>query len=105
MAALAVIPMASGATRKPVKKTVRVGDYFLTPKKLTVPPNSTIAWKWNDGDSHNVTLRKRPKGVKAFHSAIASSDYTYRHKLVKKGTYVVICTLHPDTMRQTITVK
>jgi plastocyanin len=117
VAAIAVIPAASGsstqvtqsAKRKPVKRTVKVRDYYLSPTKLKVPPRSTITWKWpsleNEGDSHNVSLRKKPKGVKRWESEIASSDYSFKRKLRKKGKYVVICTLHPDDMRMTIRVK
>jgi plastocyanin len=104
--ALALIPGASGAS-KPVKKTVKVGDYFLSPGKLTVPRKSTIVWKWQaaNSDSHDVTLRKRPKGVKRWHSEIATTDYRFKRKLTVKGKYVVICSLHPYDMRQTITVR
>jgi plastocyanin len=107
VAALAVIPAASGSST-PVKKTVKVGDYFLSPKKLTVPRRSTIVWKWPavPGDSHDVALTKtHPKGVKRWHSDIASSEYSFKRKLTVKGKYVVICTLHPYQMRQTITVR
>jgi plastocyanin len=117
VAAIAVIPVASGAStnvahaakRKPVHRTVKVRDYYLSPTKLKVPPKSTITFKWpsleNEGDSHNVSLRKKPKGVKRWESEIASSDYSFKRKFRKKGKYVVICTLHPDDMRTTIRVK
>jgi len=116
VAAVAVIPAASGSTahvtqaaKEPVKRTVKVRDYYLAPAKLSVPRRSTIVFKWpsleNEGDSHNVSLRKRPAGVKRWTSEVASSDYTYKRKLRKKGKYVVICTLHPYDMRMTIRVK
>lgn len=111
-AALAAIPVASGSpapVHAAVSKVVKVRDYYLAPKSLTVRPGTTIVWKWpsldNAGDSHDVALKRRPKGVRAFHSDIASSDYTFKHKLRVKGKYVVICTLHPYQMRQTITVR
>jgi plastocyanin len=106
MAALAAVP-ASAGKHKPVHRTVKVGDYFLSPTKLTVPRKSTITWKWPSaaGDSHDVKLTKRPKGVKRFQSEIAASDYTFKRKLRVKGKYVVICSLHPTEMRQTIIVK
>jgi plastocyanin len=117
VAAVAVIPAASGssthvtqaAKRKPVKRKVKVRDYFLSPTKLKVPPRSNIVFTWpsleNEGDSHDVALRQRPKGVKRWKSEIASSDYSFKRKLRKKGKYVVICTLHPYEMRMTIRVK
>ena len=105
--AVAAMPAAAGK-KKPVTKTVKLGDYFMTPEKFTVPVKSTIVWKWptTAGDSHDVKLtKKRPKGVKGWQSDIASSDFEYRKKLRVKGKYVVICSLHPISMRQTITVR
>jgi plastocyanin len=88
-------------------KTVKVGDYFLSPGKLTVSHGTKVTWKWlaSNGDTHDVKLKKGPKGVKKFHSGYASTDYTYAKKLRKPGKYTVICTLHPNSMHQTITVK
>jgi plastocyanin len=110
VAAVAVIPAASGsvsaAAKKPVKRTVKVRDYYLSPSKLKVTPRSTITFKWPsvEGDTHNVALVKGPKGVKHWHSQYASSDYSYKRKLRKKGRYKIICQLHPD-MKTIITVK
>jgi plastocyanin len=88
-------------------RTVKVGDYFLTPGKLTVAHGTKITWKWQaaNGDTHDVKLKKGPKGVKHFHSGFASTDYSYAKKLKKRGKYTVICTLHPQLMHETITVK
>jgi plastocyanin len=104
-AALAVAPAAT-AGRTP-KKTVKVGDYFLAPGKTTVRPGTKVTWKWlsSNGDTHDVKLKKGPKGVKKFHSQYATSDYSYSKTLKKKGKYTVICTLHPTQMHQVITVK
>jgi plastocyanin len=106
-AALAAVPATAGKAA-PVKKTLHLGDYYMTPKKVTVPVKSTIVWKWPSvaGDSHDVKLTKtRPKGVKRFQSDIAASDFSFKRKLRVKGKYVVICSLHPTQMRQTIIVK
>jgi plastocyanin len=93
-------------TAKAPKKTVKIGDNFFSPKKLTVAAGTTVTWKWNsdNADSHDVKLNKAPKGVKKFHSDIAATDYSYKKKLSKKGTYSLLCTLHED-MTQKITVK
>jgi plastocyanin len=116
VAAVAVIPAASGssagvraAAKKPVKRSVKVRDYYFAPEKLSVPRRSTITWKWpsedQSGELHNVKLVKGPKGVKHFKSQYASSDYSYKRKLRKRGKYTVICQLHPYDMRMTIRVK
>ena len=108
VAAIAAIPATAGKSKPPVKKTAQLGDYFITPAKMSVPKGSTVVWKWptTAGDSHDVKLTKtRPKGVKRWQSQIAVSDYKYKKKLKVKGKYVVICSLHPNTMRQTIRVR
>lgn len=84
-----------------------MGDDFLSPSKLTVRRKTVVAWKWPSapGDSHDVALRTRPKGVKRWISDIRDSRYTYRKRLTVKGKYVVICTIHPYSMKQTIIVR
>jgi plastocyanin len=96
---------ADGAVSAP-KKTVKVGDNFFSPKKLSVKAGTTVTWKWNsdNADTHDVKLKKGPKGVKKFHSDSAATDFSYKKKLSKKGTYSLLCTFH-EGMTQKITVK
>jgi plastocyanin len=99
-------PAAARTASKPKRKNVKVGDNFFSPKKLKVAKNTTIVWKWSsaNGDSHDVYLSKRPKGVKRFHSDPAATDFSYKKKLKRPGKYKILCTLHEE-MVQTITVK
>ena len=85
---------------------MKVGDNFFSPKKLSVKSGTTVTWKWrsDNADSHDVKLKKGPKGVKRFMSEIAATDYSYKKKLTKKGGYSLLCTLH-EGMTQKITVK
>jgi plastocyanin len=103
-AALAVAP-AAASTPKPLK--VQVADDFFLPAKKTVKPGTKVVWKWLDynGNTHDVKLKKGPKGVKKFQSEILSADVSYKKKLTVPGKYSIICSLHPDTMKLTITVK
>jgi plastocyanin len=88
-------------------RTVKVGDYFLSPGKITVSRGTKISWKWlaSNGDTHDVKLKRGPSGVKRFHSDYASTDYTFARTLKKPGKYTFICTLHPTAMHEVITVK
>ncbi len=88
------------------KKTVQVGDDYFSPVKATVKPGTTIVWKWLsvNGNTHDVKLKKGPKGVKRFHSDPAAADFTYKRVLKVKGKYSIICTFH-ENMVQTITVR
>ena len=101
---LAIVPAQAATTKK---RTVEIGDYYFTPAKVTVKRNTVFVWKWpaGGGDAHDVYLRKGPRGVKKFHSEIFVADERFRKKLTKRGNYRIICTLHPDSMKQTITVK
>jgi plastocyanin len=110
VAAVAVIPAATagGAAKKaPKPRVVKVADDYFSPAKITnVSRGRTVMWKWLavNGNTHDVKLRKGPKGFKRFHSEAATADYTFKRKLTKKGRYVVVCTFHED-MKMTITVK
>lgn len=101
---LAVMPAQAAKTKK---RTVEVGDYYFAPAKMTVRRNTVIVWKWpaGGGDGHDVYLKKGPRGVKRFRSEVLFADATYRKKLTKRGRYRIICTLHENSMRLTITVK
>ena len=95
----------AGAAKRPVKKSVKVGDNFYSPRKLTLPRNSTVVWKWlpGNGETHDVRLTRRPKRAKRFVSAPAATDYSYEKKLTRTGRYTIICTYHED-MAQSIKV-
>jgi plastocyanin len=102
---LAVAPAQAGKT--PVKRTVKVEDYFFSPAKLTVKKNTIVVWRWPvaGGDGHDVVLVKGPRGVKKFASDVFFADEIYRKRLKVPGKYSIVCSLHPDDMKQTITVK
>jgi len=106
--ALALVPAASGGSTAPVaKKRVNVLDDYFTPVKFTVKRRTRIVWRWgaDNGNTHDVKLRKGPAGVKRFQSDPATADFAYRKTLYKRGTYSIICTYHQTIMRQTIVVK
>ncbi len=96
----------TATARAAATKTVKVADNFYSPKKLSVPKDTTIKWKWSNqnADSHDVYLNKKPKGVKRFQSPPAATSFTYKKKLTKSGTYKILCTFHENmTMRIDVT--
>ncbi|MEA2480715.1 MAG: hypothetical protein QOJ07_2637 [Thermoleophilaceae bacterium] len=107
LAAACLVPAATPAEAGSAKKVVNIGDYYFSPAKLTVRKNTIVVWRWpsGGGDGHDVYLTKGPKGVKKFHSDVNFADATFRQRLKVKGRYSIVCTLHPDQMRETITVK
>jgi plastocyanin len=104
--ALAVAPAGLAATKTPKPRTVKVADDYFGPASMKVRPKTKIVWKWlsYNGNTHDVKLKTRPKGVKSFQSDPATSDYRFKRTLYKKGTYKLICTFHQN-MKMTITVK
>jgi len=103
-ALLAAAPAGAGSTQR---KTAKVADYSISPSRLTVNAGSLVTWRWpyTGGDTHDVKLVRAPRGVKKWQSDLASESFNYRKRLKVPGKYTVICSLHPDDMRQTITVR
>jgi plastocyanin len=104
--ALALALAGASAASRTHTRTVRVGDDYFSPVRLTVKKGTRIRWVWNsdNADTHDVRLGKRPKGVKKFHSQLAASDYSFSRKLTVPGTYKLYCSIH-YAMRETIVVK
>jgi plastocyanin len=91
-------------------KTVKIGDNFYAPVKVTVKPYTKVTWRWpslasGGGDTHDVKFKKGPKGVPHYQSEPAAADYRYAKLLTKVGTYHIICTFHEGEMEQTIVVR
>ena len=99
------VPLAKG--KKPEK--VKVLDNFYNPttsrSRRTARSSGSGATDFN---SHNVTLKKGPKGVKkSKFTSQTSSDkgFTFTKKFKKPGKYNFYCTIHPDIMKMKVMVK
>jgi plastocyanin len=118
MAALAV--PATGVAGKGKKAKVTVNDDFFNPDNLKVKKNTKVKFKWDETNlnTHNVTLKKGPKGVKKTKKPCAKGKITKCNKSAsgsiginfaptfnKKGTYKFVCTIHPTVMQLTVKVK
>jgi plastocyanin len=97
---------ASGALAGGKPKTIKVGDDYYAPAKVTVKAGTTVKWNWLAGNTntHDVRLKSGPRGVKHFKSEIAASDYSFKRTLKVPGKYRIYCSLH-EAMVETITVK
>jgi plastocyanin len=103
---LALALAGASAASAPKPRTVKLGDDYYSPAKLTVKKGTKIKWSWLAGnaDSHDLRLKSGPRGVKKFHSQLAASDYSFSKKLAVPGRYKIYCSLH-EGMKQTIVVK
>lgn len=93
--ALASVP--AGAQSNP---TVKVGDNFYKPKKLTVTAGDKVTWKWVGSALHDVVVKKGPQKFKSKKQA----EGKYSKVLLEPGTYRIVCTLHPG-MEMKLTVE
>jgi plastocyanin len=112
-AAAAIVPAAASSagtsTPKQGIKIVKVQDDFYSPTKLRLAMGTEVRWVWSKSnfDSHNVTLIKGPKGIraKAWTSATGSSGIIFHRTFTKPGTYHFQCEIHPESMNLTVVVK
>jgi len=81
-------------------KTVKVADNHYGPKSLTVGRGTKVTWNWVGVLKHNVVVRTGPSAF----SSKTQVRGTYTHTFTKKGTYKLVCTIHPS-MKMTIVVK
>jgi len=106
--ALGAVGIASPFAKAKTEK-VKVLDDFYKPDNVKIKKNNKVKWKWGqDFNSHNVTLKKGPNGVKKskFTSQTSSAEgFTFTKKFKKPGKYKFYCTIHPDVMKMTVKVK
>jgi plastocyanin len=114
LAALAVGVLAATGVASPLGKgsqpeKVKVLDNFYNPDFVKIKKGKKVKWKWGqDFNTHDVTLKKGPKGVKKskFSSQTSGVEgFTFIKKFKKPGKYNFYCTVHPDIMKMTVKVK
>jgi plastocyanin len=87
----------------------RVLDDYFSPPSLNIPRGGSIRWVWpaRNLHPHNVRLTSGPRGVskRAYRSPTRVRRYVFERAFPKPGSYRFVCTLHPFTMRQQVTVR
>jgi plastocyanin len=81
--------------------TVKLRDSTFGAKKLTIRKGSKVTWNWAGVLRHNVFVKSGPT---TFHSRTFVHG-SFSHVFTRRGKYVLFCTLHPVSMRETVTVK
>jgi len=98
LALAACAPETTPAEPGPVTMdpTVSIEGISFTPSAVTIEPDTTVTWIWNDGDiEHDVVFDE-------FESEVQSSG-SYIHTFDDTGTYEYLCSLHPN-MKGTVFV-
>jgi plastocyanin len=102
--ALAAVPGLGGVASAAPTTTVKLGDNFFKPARKTIRRGTKVRFKWVGRNPHNVTKRKGPGG--RFKSRTTSRrGVNFVKRFTKRGTYKLICTIHPEEMRLTIKVR
>lgn len=104
LAALLVTLLVAGPAFSK-RKNVEVDDnYFVregsTPR-VTVNRNDRVVWEWEGSNPHNVTVTRGPV---EFESRTKRSG-TFSKKMTRRGTYRIVCTVHPPNMKMTLKVE
>jgi hypothetical protein len=63
-----------------------------------IAKNGIVKWVWSDGAPHNV------KGPGFRSKTTGRRGYAYSHRFRKRGTFRIICEVHPTTMKTKVIV-
>lgn len=89
----------SNALAEPKTHTVVIEAMQFSPQVLEVSSGDTVVWVNKDAFPHNAVAADH-----SFQSKEIAPNGSWKFKVVKKGTFSYICTLHP-TMKASLVVK
>lgn len=81
-------------------KVITIDQFRYEPNTMTAEAGDVVVWKNVDMVPHTATAVDR----KAFDSGSIDTGGSWRFAAVRKGTYVYLCTFHPN-MKATLVVK
>lgn len=83
---------------RPHRPIVRVIDFRFAGATVTVKAGEVVRWR-NDGTTlHSIEGR-------GFFSRALRPGQTWSRRFTRPGVYRYVCTLHPEAMRGTVTVR
>jgi plastocyanin len=82
---------------------LEVGDDFFRPGRITSKPGQTVSWSFGGLRPHSVTVANGPRGFSSVYWGRTRGTYSVTPTV--KGTYRLVCLVHPTTMAQTLVVK
>jgi hypothetical protein len=82
---------------------LEIGDDFFRPGKITAKAGRTITWRFGGSRPHSVTVANGPRGFSSVYWGRTRGTYSVTPHV--KGTYRLVCLVHPTSMAQTLEVK
>ena len=82
---------------------LQIGDDFFAPGKITARAGETVTWSFAGRRPHSVTVANGPRGFSSVYWGRTRGSYSVTPTV--KGTYKLVCLVHPTTMAQTLEVK
>lgn len=101
--ALVAFPGFGGIAQPAPTVTVKVGDFFFKPGNKTVRRGTKVRFEWVGNSRHNVVKTRGPDGPIRSRTT-SRRDVNFVKRFTKRGTYRLICTLHP-WMRMSLRVR
>ena len=82
---------------------LEIGDEFFKPGTITAKVGEPVTWRFGGERPHSVTVANGPRGFSSVYLGRTDGTYTVTPKV--KGTYRLVCLVHPTTMAQTLKVE
>lgn len=82
---------------------LEIGDDFFRPGRITAKVGETVTWSFGGIRPHSVAVANGPRGFASLYTGQTSGTYSVTPKV--RGTYRLVCLVHPTTMAQTLKVK
>lgn len=95
---MTAITLTAGHATGASPAAVHINQFAFAPAVLTVPAGATVTWTNDDNFTHNVTFDGEPGMQMRPGENVTKSFPT-------AGTFHYQCTLHPQNMQGTVTVK
>jgi plastocyanin len=93
---VALVLAAIGAVSAFAATSVSWKEHVSTTVKIG--KGGTVKWVWKDGSPHNV------KGPGFRSKTVSKRGTTYSHRFTARGTFKIICEVHPKTMKTVVKV-
>jgi plastocyanin len=87
--------------------TVKLGEYFFRPKRITIPVGSSVKFVNTGKIEHTVADSTKSGSVlsKVIHPRPLKHGASQTVRFRKRGTVYYVCTFHPALMRGVIVVR